>query len=300
MILYILITFLRWVLLGPNLSVESEKRTRKIENTVSVAAQVLMQSFKTTRQSSYSVHYFHNTIETPLNVGIGLSIHHTTRSKGIVDQLCNLQLPISYEKVLRFIIALSNSVADKTVENNGLYIPTGIDPSKQVYFAIDNTDISSKSRHGDFHGTASVVYQSDQQLNHSVGLDRDQVLERGYKPRPIYDVKYCPAPTNFNEKFESYFGSLDLSSILLYNQWDTTWSFMGSLDPTATSTPTWSAFNSLLTDNTEKTAYHSLPLLRSSPTDWSTFYTALCICQDKYIYRPRTEYNHIFRYATIY
>ena len=88
------------------------------------------------------------------------------------------------------------------------------------------------------------------------------------------------APTNFNEKFPSYFGSLDLSSILLYNQWDTTWSFMRSLDPTATSTPTWSAFNSLLTDNTEKTAYHSLPLLRSSPTDWSTFYTALCICQD--------------------
>ena len=48
----LLITFLRWILLGPNLSVESEERTRKIENTVSVAAQVLTQSFKTTRQSS--------------------------------------------------------------------------------------------------------------------------------------------------------------------------------------------------------------------------------------------------------
>ena len=210
----IFISFLRWVLPGPNLSVESEKRTRKIENAVSVAAQVLKQSFKTTRQSSYSGHSFHNTIETPLNVGIGLSIHHTTRSKGIVDQLYNLQLSISYEKVLRFITALANSVADKTVGNNGVYIPTGIDPSKQVYFAIDYTDISSKSRHGDFHGTATVVYQPDQQLNHSVELDRDQVLERGYKPRPIYDVKYCPVPTDFNEKFASYFGSLDFDSII--------------------------------------------------------------------------------------
>ena len=107
------------------------------------------------------MHSFHNTIETPLNVVIGLSIHHTTRSKGIVDQLYNLQLSISYEKVLRFITALANSVAGKTVENNGVYMPTGIDPSKQVYFAIGNTDISSKSRHGDFHGTATVVYQPD-------------------------------------------------------------------------------------------------------------------------------------------
>ena len=107
------------------MSVESEKRTRKIENTVSVAPQVLMQSFKTMRQSSYSGYSFHNTIETPLNIGIGLPIHHTTRSKGIVDQLYNLQLSISYEKVLRFITALANSVADKTVENNGVYIPTG-------------------------------------------------------------------------------------------------------------------------------------------------------------------------------
>ena len=85
----------------------------------------------------------------------------------------------SYEKVLRFTTALANSVAEKTVENNGVYIPTGIDPSKQVYFAIDNTDISSKSRHGDFHGTATVVYQSDQQLNHRVAISAGKQEKNG-------------------------------------------------------------------------------------------------------------------------
>ena len=94
----LLTTFLRWVLLGPNLSVEGEKRTQKIENTVSVATQVLMQSFKTKCQSSYSGHSFHNTVETPLNVGIGLPLHHKTRSKGIVVCTYHLEstLPNKY------------------------------------------------------------------------------------------------------------------------------------------------------------------------------------------------------------
>ena len=43
--------------------------------------------------------------------------------------------------------------------------------------------------------------------------------------------------------------------------------------------PTWSAFNSLLSDTHTVTASQGLPLYPGSPTDWGNLYTALKILQ---------------------
>ena len=104
---------------------------------------LLMQSFKPSRQCSYSRRSFHNSVETPVAVGIGLSLHHSTRSKGLVEHLSELNLSISYEKVLKLKTAIANSIERKADENGGVYIPAGIDPSTPVYFTIDNTDLHS-------------------------------------------------------------------------------------------------------------------------------------------------------------
>ena len=43
--------------------------------------------------------------------------------------------------------------------------------------------------------------------------------------------------------------------------------------------PTWSAYNSLITEEPIITTCQGLPLIPTSPTDWSTLYSALKIVQ---------------------
>ena len=45
-------------------------------------------------------------------------------------------------------------------------------------------------------------------------------------------------------------------------------------------TPTWAAYNSLITNVLPVTIYCGLPLYPAPPTDWSNFYTALKLCQN--------------------
>ena len=61
-----------------------EESTRKlcIDRGTSVVTEVVVQHMKTNKQVSYdSSREMLNTIETPLNVGIGLYIHKRSRSK---------------------------------------------------------------------------------------------------------------------------------------------------------------------------------------------------------------------------
>lgn len=66
---------------------------------------------------------FSNSSETPFTVGLGLHIHKTTRSKKLVDLLSNLNLCISYNKIMKIETAIGNAVY-----------------GKPLHFAIDNTD----------------------------------------------------------------------------------------------------------------------------------------------------------------
>ena len=97
-----------------------------------------------------------------MNVGLGLLLHQSTRSKGLIDHLSELSLCISYEKVLRIQTAMAESVAQRITENDGVYIPPLISPDSPVYFAIDNIDSKNDTRDGkgEFHGTSSIVYQT--------------------------------------------------------------------------------------------------------------------------------------------
>ena len=45
-------------------------------------------------------------------------------------------------------------------------------------------------------------------------------------------------------------------------------------------TPTWVAYNSLITNVLPVTIYYGLLLYPAPPTDWSNFYTALKLCQN--------------------
>ena len=79
-------TLLRWIILGPVNAPENKVRQRSVKKTVEFITQAVTQSFMTKRQATYKSQSSHDSfvyskIETPLNVGIGLHLHQTTRSK---------------------------------------------------------------------------------------------------------------------------------------------------------------------------------------------------------------------------
>ena len=83
----------------------------------------------------------HKTTETPLSVGMGLLVHQKTRSKELADLLSNMNLSVSYGKVLTLKRSIANTVKSLAASNEGIYVPSVISPNKPVYFAIDNSEL---------------------------------------------------------------------------------------------------------------------------------------------------------------
>ena len=67
-------------------------------------------------------------IETPLNVGVGLYLHQTTRSKKLIDMFSGLNLSMSYEKVTDIKKDVANAIFEKRDESNGVFIPSCLFP----------------------------------------------------------------------------------------------------------------------------------------------------------------------------
>ena len=153
---------MKWIIVGPDASLYKGERQRSVDKSVLIASQLVMQSFKTSRQVRYegkaeSTRGMNSTIETPLSVGIGLYIRQRTRSKEIIDPLYDLDLSISSNKVA----CIKHDVINKADINNSVYIPSVVSPPNRLYFAVDNTDMAIDIPDGKkrLHGTAMAVYQ---------------------------------------------------------------------------------------------------------------------------------------------
>ena len=137
-----------------------------IKKITDVVTQVVMQSFTSKRQVTYEPKTaerdsVYSKIETPLNVGVGLYLNQTTRSKKLIDMFSGLNLSISYDKVIDIKKDVANAILEKRDENNGVFIPSCLFPSQRPFFAIDNTDMKIDTPTGkrQFHGTAMAAFQ---------------------------------------------------------------------------------------------------------------------------------------------
>ena len=81
-----------------------------------------MQPVKTPRQASYestnaNCNTYHQRIETPLSVGVGMYLHHATRSKKLIKFFSDLNIGINYDKVIGIKQDISNSMVENCKEN---------------------------------------------------------------------------------------------------------------------------------------------------------------------------------------
>ena len=103
----------------------------------------------------------YNVRETPLTVGVGLTVHGSTRSKKMVEMFHGLGCSIDYPRVLRLETQIASSVIENMKENSGIYIPPVIVQGRFIHCAADNIDFCEDTVDGKrtLHGTIMTVYQ---------------------------------------------------------------------------------------------------------------------------------------------
>ena len=76
----------------------------------------------------------HNKTEAPLSIGTSLFLYHNTRSKKLVDFLYDLNIGVSYDKVISIKKDIVSSIQEQRDKSNGAFIPTGFVPGKTNNF----------------------------------------------------------------------------------------------------------------------------------------------------------------------
>ena len=99
--------------------------------------------------------------ETPLTVGIGLSIHSTTGSRKVVEKVSDLALVNNYSKVLSIQESMLQYVLTSCFEN-GVFIPPTIILDTRIFCALNNFDLSRDTKDGksQWHFTVITLFQN--------------------------------------------------------------------------------------------------------------------------------------------
>ena len=184
-------------------------------------------------------------------------------------------------------------VNKSNISETGVYIPKNMSLTVRPYFAIDNSDFqrSSKDGKGELHGTLIVMFQNNPEpieIHIDFGEEREDQDEYGrgesangnsnLKEVFSYKIQVCYPPKKPDIRVSKFRGSVYLEEKLFRND-DEAYAVFQTCDDEGL-IPTWKVYNSKLCEKgVIKTTYAELPLLKSSPTDWSTLYTALKICQ---------------------
>ena len=95
--------FLAYLLFGPHVQSAAEMRSLDVTKTVDVACQFLVQNMKTDRQATHkpkTTMRFKQTVQTPLSIGLPLTIHSRVRVKNIVTSLSDMYLGCDYRTLL--------------------------------------------------------------------------------------------------------------------------------------------------------------------------------------------------------
>ena len=189
-------------------------------------------------------------------------------------------MSISYDKVACIKQDVAEVVRGKVQDNGDVFILSCITPFKNVFFAINSTDLQIGMPDGQrqLHGTAIAIFQEGEAevQQQKMKLKRSSRLRKKSDQTPLYSPLFCPEP---KKKVEYFSCTSDTSTLDVFRKHDIVWGMMKSQLDLAKFVPTWAAYNSLLTDIFQATTEFNT-FINGSPTDWSNFYTALKIVQN--------------------
>ena len=181
-----------------------------LNKNVELVVQMVMKNLVSDRQANYmptddqTARGTYSKIETPLSVGLGIYIRKQTRSKKLVDFLCDLNLSVSANKLYCIQQDIATSIHEDINKNDGLFMPYSVSADVPKHFAIDNVDFAIDTPDGkkQLHGTAMVVYQ-DKAVQHTEAIKIERTTSVMKKSnQPLYEVTYCPEPKREKKKLD--------------------------------------------------------------------------------------------------
>lgn len=145
---------LSMLLNGPNL----EDQDSEDSQACLTLSQMILFNSKRGRSRSKSRHSLDQ--EPPLPLYIGINVHTQTRSKKMVQQLCQFGLSVSYDRVIQVENQLATGVCQHIAEI-GLVCPSQLHRGLFTIGALDNLDHnpSSTTATDSFHGTGISLFQ---------------------------------------------------------------------------------------------------------------------------------------------
>lgn len=172
---------------GPNIKAQSSIST--IPQPILTVAQLLMYNSLVRRRECHSgTIYKHNRgRETPLPIYLDILIHTKTRKRELVEDLHELGLSISYDRVLDISSELGNEICYLYHMENAV-VPLQLKGGLFTTSAVDNIDHnpSSTTAHDSFHGTGISLFQ------HPDGNSRGTDRTRTSSPFVVKATKHLP------------------------------------------------------------------------------------------------------------
>ena len=118
--------------------------------------------YNTKKRASRTAEKTRHTLERepPLPVYIGINVHAQTRSKKLVQQLYQMGISISYDRIIQIEDWLATSTCER-FEADGVVAPAGLRKELFTVGALDNLDHnpSSTTSVTSFHGTGISLFQ---------------------------------------------------------------------------------------------------------------------------------------------
>ena len=126
--------------------------------TLTISQLIVFNSKKKSSSTSSNRHLLER--EPPLPLYVGLSIHAYTRSKKIINQLYQLGISVSYDRVDDVMNGLGTAVCSR-FQQDGVVCTLNLNCGHFTVGALDNIDYnpSSTTAQGPFHGTGISLFQ---------------------------------------------------------------------------------------------------------------------------------------------
>ncbi len=194
---------------------------------------MLIQNTRTSRQATYKSKGskgFRQTEETPLSVGLSLSLHSALCDKSLVSNLSTLYLGANYRQILNIEEWIEHAVIGRIEETHRYCLPDFVKKGVNVWFAADNIDVLVDTPFGQdtFHGTLLVLMQRDDNKAQSLNpplIIPDKVSSQKLEVEVTYkeDPQMIDAPFKF-DTFEFGKHAHHLKEVQYYT---CTWAFAG-------------------------------------------------------------------------
>ena len=221
--------FLTHLWYGPYAENVGGKREAEVHKCVEIGCQFIVQNTHTDRQVKHKPKEdtgFVRHVETPLSVGLPLTIHQRVRDKSLVQVLSSVYLGSGYEHVLNITKRLEHAVLLRMTDTGGYCLPNFIKKGVTIFFAVDNIDFTEDTPYGQgtLHGSLIVVYQKEDE--NAEPINPPLAIPDKAPSTPLHvDIKYKNEPViNLKPmKFTSYTIGQRAALLKPYRRYDETW-----------------------------------------------------------------------------